>query len=178
MKHLQNIYVLILPLLLISCSEDGDITPDLLPDEGVSELVVSGAESGTITNNGAEFLQTISSVSGGELSSIVVYMGNIGTTETALRITVGDLGNGAGLDEKTYSYSPDPEANPILNSVYVTGTDSYLHNPDANDPATVTYTKITDDVVEGNFDINLESVDGNKINIKGSFKANGDTFRN
>ncbi|XOV95272.1 MAG: hypothetical protein ACFHWX_11295 [Bacteroidota bacterium] len=166
-------FLLILLVFAISCNEGSeDEQPDL---PGTSTITVSGAESGTINTNGAEFTYTVSSVSGGEFSDITIYMGNYGTTETALQVKINELNNTSGFDKGTYNYDAGSTTF-FLTSVYVTDNNSYLISPGTDLTNKLTLTSIASNRVKGSFEVNLESFDGDKVKLTGSFEAEGETF--
>ena len=135
----------------------------------------SGAEPATITGNGAEFVYTISSVSGGEVSYLTINLGNYGTTETALQIKIGELENTSGFDETTYNYLSESTTF-IFTSIYVTDNNTYSIKTDTELTNSLTLTEISDEIVKGTFEVNLESFDGDQINLTGSFEAVGETL--
>lgn len=171
-------FVILLLTCTIACNEgeDGD------PDEGVgtATFTVSGATSAEFTfNEEVLFTYSVSSVSGGEISTLGVTIGNIPTTPSALSITILEAGNSTGFEEKTYTFEElSDETSFGFISTYVSEDKSYVINPDAAVVNKITFTKISNDKVEGSFEVNLEDFtgDGGKIKITGTFEAVGEAF--
>ena len=161
----------------ISCEETIDeIIEDLTT--GSSSLAVTGDETATINYEEVEFNYAITSTAGSEISALDLAIGNIGTTETALVMRLGELGNGTGFDTGEYNY--DPDADPIvLTATYATATDFYTVNPLVTNVVNrLTLTTIADTKITGEVELNLENFDGSKkVKITGSFEAVGITIR-
>lgn len=166
-----------LAVILSSCEEAIDEIIDDLT-KGSSSLTISGDEAASLDYEEVEFTHAINSTSGSEISALDVAIGNVGTTETALVIRLGELGNGSGFDVQEYNF--DPDADPIvLTATYAAADDFYTINP-LNTAVTnkLVLTRITDTKVEGEVEFNLENFDGSKkIKITGSFEAVGITTR-
>ena len=117
----------------------------------------------------------MSSVSGGEISDLTINMGNYGTTATALQIKLSELDNTTGYDETTYNYLPESTTF-FFTSIYVTDNNSYSIKSGSELTNSLTITEISDEIVKGTFEVNLESFDGDQINLTGSFEAVGETL--
>ena len=166
-----------LAVMLASCEEAiNEIIEDLTT--GSSSLTISGDEVASLNYEEVEFIHSITSISGSELSGLDVSIGNVGTTETALVIRLGEIGNGTGFDAREYNY--DPDADPIvLTATYATANDFYTINPlNTGVVNKLVLTKVTDTKIEGEVEFNLEDFSGDKkIKITGSFEALGITTR-
>ena len=173
MNKRNILLILLVPFVFIVSCGKGD--EDEIEISGSSTLTVTGAEPATITDNGAEFTYTISSVSGGEISDLTINMGNYGTTATALQIKLSELDNTTGYDETTYNYLPESTTF-FFTSIYVTDNNSYSIKSGSELTNSLTITEISDEIVKGTFEVNLESFDGDQIKLTGSFEAVGETL--
>ncbi len=170
-------FLITLALINFSCNKDED--GDMLPDDpvGTATFTVSGAESASLNYDVVEFTYLVNSVSGSELSSLTVYIGNIGTTETAFKIELGEFGNTNGFSPGTYSLA-DVTDDFLFISLYVTEDDIYTLNQASTEVNSITLTKVTDTKIEGSFEVNLEqSVSGAKVKLKGTFEAVGEALK-
>jgi hypothetical protein len=174
MKKL-NLLILALPIFLLSCG--GDPADTIVPDEpvGSSTTVITGAISATLEYE-AEFLHSITTVDAG-FSGLTLGFGNIGQTESAVIITLLEFGNNQGFSMGTYNFNNDPNAQLILTSLYIDDVNSYTINPTDNITNKLILTKIEDNKLTGTFEFNLESPDGDKIKLTGSFEAIGETLK-
>ena len=172
-----KISLFLLAVVFMSCEEVIDEIIDDLTT-GSSSLTITGDETATITYEEVEFTHAITSTSGGEISALDLAIGNVGTTETALVMRLGELGNGIGFEAGEYNY--DPDADPIvLTATYATDSESYFINPlTTNVVNKLTLTTINDIKITGEVEFNLENLDGSKkIKITGTFEAVGITVR-
>ncbi len=170
-------FLFILSIFLFSCNDDEGMDPEV---KGTATFTVSGEISQSLDYEEVEFSYTISSVSGGEISSFALYIGNYPATETALSITLVDQGNSSGFDEKVYTYEELTSASTSgavsgFLSTYVTENDAYSINPKADVVNKITFTSIADSKIKGTFEINLENnVSGEQISLTGTFEAVGE----
>tara|TARA_Y100001972_G_scaffold125853_1_gene178021 strand:+ start:314 stop:862 length:549 start_codon:yes stop_codon:yes gene_type:complete len=179
-KSTRLLFLFILTIITSSCNEDEGMDPEA---QGTATFTVSGEISQSLDYEEVEFAYTVSSVSGGEISSFTLYVGNYPATKTALTISIVDQGNATGFDEKAYTYEELTSASTSSStsgfiSTYVTETDAYSINPDAAEVNKLTFTKITDSLIEGSFELNLENnISNEKINLSGTFKAVGEAAK-
>ncbi|MEQ8880240.1 MAG: hypothetical protein RLQ12_11430 [Cyclobacteriaceae bacterium] len=177
MKYYKIVPFLFSFILFIACNESEDEIPD--GQEGKATFTVSGAESGTLEfNQEIEFAYSVSSVSGGEISVLEIYIGNYPTTPSSLKISIVEQGNSSGFEERKYTYEEMSSTEFVgFISLYVSENAAYSINPEAGAVNQITYTKISNTKIEGSFEVNLEesiSGSGEKIKITGTFEAMGE----
>ena len=168
--------LLCLSVILISC---GGNSEDIIPADtvGKSTTVITGAVSTTLEYE-AEFQSTISTIDIG-LSSLSLNMGNIGQTESAVIITLGEFGNKQGFGPGTYNFDNDPEPKLLFNGYYVNADNGYYLNSASSLPNKIVIISSTDTKIIGEYELNLEGgpLFTEKIKLVGTFEAVGETFR-
>ncbi len=173
-------FLFVLSIFLFSCNDEEGMDPEV---KGTATFTVSGEISQSLDYEEVEFAYTVSSVSGGEISSFTLYLGNYPATETALSISIVEQGNATGFDEKTYTYEELTSASTSSStsgfiSTYITESDAYSINPDAGEVNKLTFKKITDSLIEGSFELNLENNSSKeKIKLTGTFEAVGEAAK-
>ena len=167
--------LLCLSVILISCGGDSE---DIIPADAVgkSTTVIIGAVSATLEYE-ADFTSTISTIDIG-LSSLSLNMGNIGQTESAVILTLGEFGNKQGFGPGTYNFNPDPDAELLFNGYYVDADNGYYINSASGLTNKIVIKTATDTKITGEYELNLEiPLSTEKIKLVGTFEAVGETLR-
>lgn len=152
----------------------------IIPDDptGTTSLTVTGALSKSVSHEEVEFQS--SAIQESKISGLDLYIGNIGTTETAIRVTLSDLDNGELFNVGTYNYVNDPNTTFIFIAQYF-DTDDNFYQINVVDPGVnklvITEVKngLDNAVLKGEIELNLVNSDGlsDQIKIVGTFEAIG-----
>ncbi len=176
--HLRYIILLTFAAFLFQgCDEAIEA---IIPDDptGTTSLTVTGALSKSVSHEEVEFQS--SAIQESKISGLDLYIGNIGTTETAIRVTLSDLDNGELFNVGTYNYVNDPNTTFIFIAQYF-DTDDNFYQINVVDPGVnklvITEVKngLDNAVLKGEIELNLVNSDGlsDQIKIVGTFEAIG-----
>jgi hypothetical protein len=153
---------------------------DILPDEPVENatLTITGAISANINHEEVDFQS--SAIQSQSFSGLDLYIGNIGTTETLVRIFMSDSENGELFNTGTYNLVNGPDGPFISFAQYIdTNNNLYVINFDSNDVNQLVLTEVKNSlenaVMKGSIELNLidSNGTGNKIKITGTFEGTG-----
>lgn len=158
--------LLILIVFAYSCSKDDDPDKDGLV-EGSFELTITGDENFTLTGE-AFFEQLI--IDGGTPDSRGTSFSLIFSEESdysmALSMIKADTN---GFGEGNYSFIEDPEDNQLFLSVTLysaTSETTYFITS-----GSVSFDRVTDRIVEGSLNIEMQNFADGNITVTGTFKA-------
>lgn len=173
-------YILLLAFTILLFQGCDEVIDDIIADEPTSttSLTVTGALAKSISHEIVEFQS--SAFQEQKISNLDLYIGNIGTTETLVRVTLSDLDNGELFNSGTYNFVNDPNATFTLIAQYIDTDDNFYQinvaNPGVN-KLVITEVKnsLDNSIMKGEIELNLVNSDGSadEIKITGTFEAVG-----
>jgi hypothetical protein len=167
-KHLLLRFtsLIILISLVASCSKEND--PGL-EDNGTGSfnLTISGDEEYTFIGE-AFFEQLI--LDGGSPDDRGTTLSLIGTNNSENSFAISMMQAGIrGFGEGTYTYIEEPENNQVFLGVSIysanSGTTYFITS------GSVKFDRVTDKIIEGSLEIEMQNFNEGKISVSGSFKA-------
>jgi hypothetical protein len=105
-----------------------------------------------------------------------INIGRIGATSSVLSLVLSDTDNEVGFKVDTmYMFQPDPNTTLFYNPAYFTADNSYSINPVTSEDNWIKLINLLDNQIDGEFEVNLEDSEGQKVKLIGNFTAIGNT---
>jgi len=169
-NRLFQLLTLVTIAFMVSCDEE--IRPNPV---GSSNVTISGAETGTINYSEVDFRYSINTLGRSE-STLSINIGRIGATSSVLSLVLSDTDNEVGFKVDTmYMFQPDPNTTLFYNPAYFTADNSYSINPVTSEDNWIKLINLLDNQIDGEFEVNLEDSEGQKVKLIGNFTAIGNT---
>ena len=169
--------ILVLSGIISACGLLEEITPE--NNSATSMIELTGAETGTLEFDEVNFTYTIFNQPGTQESSIHILVGSIDNSSSTLQLSLTESGNGTGFSVGEVYFNKSNHLTTVyFTPIYASGTTVYTLNPVGSETNSIVFTLIRENMVEASFEVNLESVRGDKISLSGSFIAEGETIIN